>query len=885
MTVRHKLIGASLLALATTAASAQTGSAPPPATENADEIVVTGFRASLEKSLETKRLSPVIADVITAEDIGKFPDKNVAESLQRIPGVVINREFGEGERVSLRGTAPNLTKTLLNGHSVATADWFILDQLAATRSFNYLILPSDVVGRLEVYKSPQADLEEGGVGGTINVLTRNPLDLKPFTLTASAQMVYADRAKSWDPQASALLSWHNDEGTFGILVSALYQKRETRRDGVEVLGYQTNTISGQTVQVPSLIGSALFQQERERYGGNVGIQFRPSDAFEVNITGLYSRFNANNFNQNYLLWPGRAINDGGTVTNPKITNGTLVGGTVTSLPTSRAVVFDAISRQAFADTKSADIDINWHPGEDSLVHFKGGWTKARGDTINEDFIETAAPGSISFDLSTSAPSGSVISPSATSPAGMGIDFGRRPTVQSSDEEKYIYADFEQSVDWGPLNAIRIGGKYTDHDRSALWLSTNGGVFVPGLVCGGVPCTAASFASGQLTPGDFMQNIAAPGTLTKYWTVDEGKLRQIFAAQPAANRQRFLVASATFSVNEKAYGGYAMAKLGGDGWRGNFGVRVIRTDQTANGNLLGGPAPTGVSPFGNYTPITTKRSYTDVLPSANLSFDLNPKMVLRVAAARTVARPDFADIAPGVNLNGTTLSGSGGNSNLQPFRANQFDVSFEWYPTRGTIVAVAGFYKDILSYIVNQTSTEIFPTQFDVVGSQPTVCTPIAGQTNLFNCPYSINRRSNGGGGRNIGFEAQVTQPIWGGFGVTGSYTYSDAKANTGDPIPQNSKHSLAATAYYEQGPVSARVSYTYRSKFFIDIDRNAPLNQHALESVDAAVSFDITKNIALTADAINLTNEKIIQYSGTMTRPRAIYDNGRQFYVGARVKF
>jgi iron complex outermembrane receptor protein len=883
MTKRHMVIGASMFALL---AAGQAGAQTPAANSTTGEdIVVTGIRESQAASIETKRLSGVISDVITAEDIGKFPDKNVAESLQRVPGVVINREFGEGERVSVRGTAPNLTKTLLNGHSVATADWFILDQLAATRSFNYLILPADVVGRLEVYKSPQADIEEGGVGATINVLTRNPLDLKPFTVTGSVQGVYSERSKKFNPQASALVSWKNDAETFGILISGVYQKRETRRDGVETLGYQSYTLAGQNVQIPTLIGSALFRQDRERYGANVGIQFRPSDALEINLTGLYSRFNANNFNQNYLLWPGRALGDGGTVSDPKIIDGTLVSGQVTSLPTSRAVVFDAISRQAFADTKSADFDMNYHPADSSLIHFKAGWTKARGNTVNEDFIETAAPGTISFDLQTQAPSGSVISPSATSPAGMLIDFGRRPTVRSSDEEKYAYLDFEQQVDWGPLTALRFGAKYTDHDRSALWLSTNGGVFVPGLVCSGHPCTAADFATGGLTPDDFLKNIASPGTLTNYWTVDQGKLRNIFASQSAANRQRFLVASATFDINEKAYGGYAMAKLGGDSWRGNLGVRVVRTDQTAHGNLLGAPNPTNTSPFGDFTPITTKHSYTDVLPSANVSIDLNPTMVLRFAAGRTIARPDFADIAPGVNLNGTTLTGSGGNSQLKPFRANQYDVSFEWYPDRQTIVALALFYKDILSYIVNQTTTETFPTQFDVPGSQPAACTPIAGNANLFNCPYQINRRSNGPGGRNQGFEFQVSRPFWGGFGAIASYTYSDAKSNNGDPIPQNSKHTVNLTGYYENDLLSARLSYTYRSKFFIDIDRNAPLNEHALESLDASLSLNVTGNIALTADAVNLTNEKIIQYSGTPTRPRAIYDNGRQFYVGARVKF
>ncbi|ODU22521.1 MAG: TonB-dependent receptor [Sphingomonas sp. SCN 67-18] len=868
------------------AAHGQSSAPADSATGDDDVIVVTGIRASQAASIDAKRELGVIADVISAEDIGKFPDKNVAESLQRIPGIVINREFGEGERVSLRGTAANLTKTLLNGHSVATADWFILDQLNATRSFNYLILPSDIVGQLEVYKSPQADVEEGGVGGTINVRTRNPLDLKAFTATGSIQGVYSERSKKFDPQASALFSWKNADETFGILVSGLYQKRQTRRDGVETLGYQAYTLAGQSVQIPTLIGSALFQQNRERYGGNIGIQFRPSDALEVNLTGLYSRFNANNFNLNYLAWAGRALGDGGTVANPVVENGTLVAGTVTSLPDSRGVVYDAISRQSLAETKSADLDIKYRPMDATTLHLKAGWTKARGNTVNESFFESAAPGSFSFDLRTQAPSVTILSPDATSPAGMGIDFGRKPTVRSSDEEKYLYADIEQTVDWGPVNALQFGVKYTDHDRSALWLSTNGGVFVPGLTCGSAPCTVADFSAGASTPSDFLKNIASGGTLRDYWMVDQATLERIYAAQPDANRARFLVASATFSINEKAYGGYGMAKFGGDGWKGNVGVRVVRTDQTANGNLLGAPNPTNTSPFGDYTPITIKSSYTDVLPSANLSVDLSDQMVLRFAAGRTVARPDFAKIAPGVNLNGTTLSGSGGNPALKPFRANQYDVSFEWYPDRQTIVAAALFYKDILSYIVNQTTTESFPTQFDVIGTQPASCTPIAGgNPNLFSCPYDINRPSNGQGGTNKGIELQVSRPLWGGFGVIASYTYSDAKANNGDPIPDNSKHTGSLTGYFENTLLSARVSYTYRSKFFIDIDRNAPLNEHALESVDASLSVNITPNVALTADAVNLTNEKVIQYSGTPDRPRAIYDNGRQFYVGARFRF
>ena len=152
-----------------------------------EEVVVTGIRYSLQQSIETKRDADGVIDVITAEDVGKFPDKNLAEALQRVPGVTVNREFGEGERINIRGTDFRLTKTLLNGHSLSTADWFILDQLNTTRSFNYLLLPADIIGQTIVYKTSQADLEEGGIGGTVDVKTRNPLDLEPFTIYGASK--------------------------------------------------------------------------------------------------------------------------------------------------------------------------------------------------------------------------------------------------------------------------------------------------------------------------------------------------------------------------------------------------------------------------------------------------------------------------------------------------------------------------------------------------------------------------------------------------------------------------------------------------------------------------------------------------------------------------
>src|SRR3989440_1491804 len=208
-------------------ASGTTASNP----EELQEVLVYGIRASLRESLETKRQATGVLDALTAEDVGKFPDKNLAEALQRVPGVVINREFGEGERINLRGTPTTLTKTTLNGHALATADWFILDQLNSTRAFNYLMLPADLIGRVKVLKSAQADVEEGGIGGTVDVETRNPLDLQPFTAYAQVQGAYTEMSGKTDPYATGHISWRDRDDRFGFLLAGVYQERPLRRDG------------------------------------------------------------------------------------------------------------------------------------------------------------------------------------------------------------------------------------------------------------------------------------------------------------------------------------------------------------------------------------------------------------------------------------------------------------------------------------------------------------------------------------------------------------------------------------------------------------------------------------------------------------------------------
>ncbi len=645
-----------------------------------------------------------------------------------------------------------------------------------------------------------------------------------------------------------------------------------------------------TQLVPSLIGSALFQQARIRKGVNAAVQWKPTDQLEVTLTGLISKFGAKNFNENYLAWGANALGGGGTLTNVTTNGDTAVAGRIASTPDGRGVVYDAIERFADTRTRNIDLEVNYALAEDWDVHARVGYTDAFGNTDSQPFVEFGAPATFDYDLRGGTPKVRFTNIDPTSPsAPLVFDFASLHQITSDDEERYGYLDFTHRVDWGPMHTLRFGGKITDHRRSVDFQATTfGGFFLPLQAngCGGGACTPGNFAGGP-TPSDFLENIADAGTLDRYFQVDRRKLESILFGLPASVRARVPNYSAIFDIQEKAYAGYVMGEFGGEGWRGNIGVRVVKTDQTSKGYVQQNVLQPGFvsNAFGIFQPVSIDRSYTDVLPSANVSFDLTDQIVLRFAAARTMARPDYTDIAPTVNLNVGALSGTSGNPELDPFRANQFDLSLEWYPNKDTIVAAGLFYKDIQSFITDRPIQQAFSVETSTPNLARCTSAATAASPNLFNCLFDINQRSNGGGGHIEGVELTAQAPIWNGFGVQTNYTYAHAKTQTGEPLPGNSEHTFNLTGYFENDRLSARLAYTYRSEFFITFDRATPLNQKALSSLDGQLSVNVTENVMLTFDAINITNEKIEQYSGGSFRPRAIYDNGRQYYAGVRFKF
>jgi len=852
------------------------------------EVVVYGIRASLRDSMQTKKDATGVEEVLTAEDVGKFPDKNLAEALQRVPGIVTQKDFGEGERINLRGTNSTLTQATLNGHGLSTADWFILDQQSATRSFNYLMLPADLIGKVEVQKTAQADVQEGGIGGTVNVETRKPLDLQPVTAYASLEGSRNDRAAKTNPYATGLVSFKDQDNRFGFLLAAVYQDYNIRRDGFEVLGYAPISGTNPTL-IPTLINSALFEQDRIRKGANFDVQIRPNDQLEFNFNGLLSIFNAENTNQSWLADPQRAIGNGGSISNCVVQAGACVAGTVSSLNNGTqdfAFFYDSFHRLAKTTSHNLDLDTKYTPQESWTLHLDLGWTAAVGKTDPQFFPEFGAPGAFTYDFRNGAPqvhpipNGNGVTVDFSNPNSFAFDFANADQFENDDRETYVYADALKELDFGALKSIKFGVKGTNHERDASGNFTTYGAFSAPILQKGIPTTAWS---AGLSPGNFLSGISVPGSLTQAWIVNPAFAAQVLGDQVnVAGRVPYPTGS--FTINEKTYGGYVMGNFAGDNWRGNLGVRLAHTLETTGGaQFVANPNQPGVIPslFGAYIPVTASKSYNDILPSLNFAYDVTKEVVVRFAAAKVMSRPDYTDMVPRVVLNTGALSGTAGNPNIDPYRATQEDLSIEWYPSKDTAYSLAIYNKNLKNFIVDNPTTQILP--FSGATAPNALCTPAG--TQLFNCPFAIDVKANGGNGTLRGVEVGLIQHLWGGFGVQANYSYSDASLDSGKPFPGNSKNTYNLTGYFENDLFSARLAYTYRSNFFQMFDRTSNLDEAALKSLDASFAWNVTSYAAVIAEAQNLTDAKVVEYDDVLSHPRAIYDNGRTFFAGVKLRF
>src|SRR5882672_3006254 len=887
-----------------------------PATEinPLDEIVVTGIRKSLDVSLEVKRDSTQLTEVITAEDIGKMPDKNVADSLARLPGITTSAAgankggFDENDRVSMRGTNPSLTQTLINGHGVAAGDWFVLDQVQTVgRSVSYTLLPSEIVSKVVVEKSSSASLVEGGVAGSVNIITRKPLDFtKEFTLEASVGAVYADLPEKTDGQYSALGNFKNDAGNFGVMLQLFSETRHLRRDGVEVLGYDTIApgspiatahpdLSG--VQYPTDIGAAFFTQERKRTGGIVDLEFKANDDLTFDLSGFASKLKAANYNRNYLLWSthfvgsgvGQAPDPGYVVQNNTLTKANFTGVTtfdpLTGKPNGTFYgVYDQISRPDESATANfVNLDTTWNASQALSFFGQIGYSWGDGKTPTQDVSETQ-PGlgsGASYQLNGlgRAPDFNLGATNNTTPTpgGVPVTFGwifGAQNVDVKDKEKWAKIDSDYQIDNGAWKDLKFGVRYEAHDRTSDNAIAQGPLNTSPSA---YPTTFSNYPSNFHTfGGDIPTGIW-------YWTPE-----QLAAYNSPANVNRDPLAREyyqyLFQVHEKDTAGYVQADFKGDNWAANAGVRFVHTQEDAVTYTQVDPTTPGAiltSAFGPFIGIPVSHTYNDVLPSANLKLDLSPDLVARFAASETMTRADYSALAGFTNLSppgvvGGTGGGSGGNPDLKPIRSTNLDAGLEWYFAKRSLLAATLFYMDLRNYVSYGSETKTYLTYDSLC---PTGCA----------VPYNLTVPVNAKG-KVDGIELAYQQAFTDNLGINANYTYADGKQTEGvspagdDRLVGTSKNTYNVSGYFENKMFNARIAYNYRSAFYSGLDRSSAFTQDAIGTLSASLGYTMNDHFSITFDGMNLNNPTLKYYALNTTQPRAFYKNGSQYYLNFRFK-
>jgi iron complex outermembrane receptor protein len=897
MKLRRLFVGSvSVLALAGLAAPALA------ADEGIETVVVTGIRASMQRAMDIKRDATTIVDAVSAEDIGKFPDKNIADALQRVPGVnTVSAGGGEGgfdenDRVSIRGTNASLTDVQVDGHRISTGDWFILDQFGTVgRSVSFTLLPSEIVSTVKVYKSQQADLLEGGVAGVVNVITKKPLDLKDtWTAEASAEMAYTTLRDSTTPQFNALLGYRDDSGKFGVIVQAFYEARNIRRDGQEFLGYtscgnpnETDPVKRQAgcaiaavnpsligTMYPNLIGSALFLQQRVREGGMITAQFQPTDSFEFDVQGFYSKLKASNINNNYMFWGSNEFANN-VPTSYTIKNNTFVAATFPSAG-GTPIVADSIMRPGSgSDSYYFNAHGSWDASQNLNVSVQGGLTRGIGKTDPqvawEGTVSGATGGTAGYSINDQGIAAVTVPGVDLSNAhNLVNDWAWTVTDTSVDREYYGQIDATYHTKIGPIDSIKGGVGYSDHRHSViLW---NGGVSYGN--------SYGSDISSSNYPSDYADSFKTSGMLTNLPLGDTALIEKLLynnkswrsyyqspadVSNPANHRFNW---TSSMDLSEFDTSAYAMATFGGEGWKGNFGVRAVNTREDIR--LYVNDANGQVSDFGNYGIRQVVHSYWDILPSVNLSFNVSDASYLRFAAAETMARPDYSALGGAVQLTDLIHTGSGGNPDLKPIKSANYNLSYEWYYAPQAMAAISFFYMDLSSYVGFGTHAG---TYLDMLKT---------GQGSPVYSSYNITSPINTSG-HSEGFEVQWEQPIYGGFGIQSNFTFADGVDNSGGPLVGDAKVTANLTAYYENNWLTTRLTYGYRSKMLIGLDRSSADYQSPGDWLNSSVQVTLTDNLSATFDVLNITNRKL-RYTQGASEPRAIYDNGRQIYAGLRFK-
>ncbi|PZU08259.1 MAG: hypothetical protein DI605_13590 [Sphingomonas sp.] len=889
------------------------GPAGPPAND-VEDIVVSGFRQSLELASTIKRDSPVVSDVISAEDIGKFPDQNLADSLQRITGVQITRTAGEGTRASVRGLSPDFTQTLYNGR--------VLTSPSGGRSFEFTNLASDFVSSVEVLKSPSADQVSGGLAATVDVHTARPLDVGKNRLAITAEALYEQKSEKAKPHVAAYVN-HVFSDEFAINVGLNLQERRYRSDtfrgfgfenGVEAsrsprLDYNRDGDFGDAFRFNHEAGTRVILGDIRRFTAVGGFQARPTPGLEFYGDMFYAN------NRTRLDQPINTLRFTSIVC-PTAQQGVAPNGCI------RGSGFDDEGRLNFLDADGVDYRNvnNLTTTRNRITSAAGGFkatvgrVKLNGEAsfsharqLVDNFSLTALGRASAFYDFSEDPGNfpqigfsrgyNPLDPANFRGLGLAGDY-QRPTVDHNWDAKL---DAVWDAGDGFVRSVRVGGRYSNRRQTfgTSQIAVNA-TQLAGLL--GLPLTPGpdglSFdASPFMTLysfDKFLNNYNGPVTYpSTFLSSDVSKVFERVSLDQILNDvppRRNLANE--YSVREKETAAYIRADFAtsDDRLAGNIGVRYVHTDQTSSGYApdltqivfsLGG----AVTVIPQVTPTSIKRSYDNWLPSANARFKITEQLLVRAAAARVMSRPTLSTLSPSTTVNANTRFITINNPNVDPYLADQFDLSLEYYFGHGGLLSAAVFYKDVKNFIVSTMRTDTLNVTVRETGRTAPL-------------DFSINQPNNGSGSKLKGVEVGAQVPLTflpgllDGFGIVANFTYLDAGAAAtvegGPPLPLPgvSKYSYNLVGYYEKGPFSARLAYNYRSRFVNSATSNFGDGSYGQSygQLDFSTSFDITPQVGITIEGLNLT-DSAVRTTNAYGYGRGYENVGRRFTAGVRAKF
>ena len=918
-------------------------------TKETEIIEVRGIRGALGRAMDAKREAGGVVDSISAEDIGKFPDTNLAESLQRITGVSIDRSGGEGQLITVRGFGPQFNTVLVNGRQMASEN--------QSRAFSFDTIASELVKTLDVHKTSTATMQSGGIGSTVNVTTARPFAISGFKFAGSIKGVYDENSEETTPQVSALISNTFNDDSLGVLFALSHQERKTRLNQAQMDGWLENvgvpnpqTESGQAytgnIFSPRNYDHKVTTEERTRTNANLVIQYAPSDNLIITADALYSDFDVETDTTSYGHWftapniEGFGNDAGATVD---------ANGTVIDLYQEVGLATDMHAKKFDRLTESSALGLNfdWDVNDNLNMKFDVSHSSAereanngRGDQLSLigyanrvrfqvdnnilPYASEFAGADSSIYSGQQEIDGDAYDPAVT-PDGVSdhldtansrahVMLRRGWAVEDTVDQFRWDSTWLEDSDSG-LVAVKFGAMYSSETKNLDRWDNEG----EGIHCAfcGYPDSPNMDGFSQYVfdaGSDFLGDVSGSGRMPTSWLAHDGEANFAFLeAYSAANGNDIsfdaVKRNKSFEITEETVSLYVEfdfeTELAGMPLSATAGVRYEATDVDVDGidepvtELVILDKTEMLPSYGTAESISKSSDYEAILPNLSVKLEINDDLIARLAASQTITRPTLDSMSPvtviGTTRQGGNLTSSSGNPELEPFTSDNLDLSLEWYYADASYISAGYFRKNVANFIINSTEDLTFELADGSLLTDPSTGDDVdnpdaADETAVFTNTLPNNSES----AIVDGWEIALQHTFDSGFGIMANATLVDSNAELdAADITQvfaltGLSDSYNLVGFYENGPLQIRLAYNWRDAFVQSLTQSNGDGVTIVEEyaqVDASGSYDLTDNISIFFEGINLTEEYVHKRGRFANQLLLVEDSGRRFAFGVRGTF